>query len=443
MMLSGWGRYPVLDCRMETCRDPAEAASRVIGRGSTIARGMGRAYGDAALNPTRTLSMLASDRFRAFDPATGLLTCEAGTRLSEILSVFVPRGWFPPVVPGTKFVSVGGMIAADVHGKNHHRDGAFGAHVTSLELALADGSVVTCSPSQNPDLFAATVGGMGLTGVILRATFRLVPVETAYLMAETRAAGDLDTAMALLAESEAWPYTVAWIDCLATGRARGRSLIYRGRHATHADLPMGRRESPRPGHRDGGITVPLDMPGAALNGATVRAFNAAYYAKGKAGAGARAQLVHYDPFFFPLDGIGAWNRLYGRRGFVQYQCVLPDAHSRAGLARLLDRIAVAGQGSFLAVLKRLGPGTDYLSFPMAGYTLALDFPVRTGTFALLDELDAIVADHGGRVYLAKDARAAPGRFAAGYPDLDRFRAIRDRTGATGRFESLLSRRLEI
>jgi FAD/FMN-containing dehydrogenase len=443
MMLSGWGRYPVLDCRVETCRDPAEARSRVTDHGSTIARGMGRAYGDAALNPTRTLSMLGSDRFRAFDPASGLLTCEAGTRLSEILSVFVPRGWFPPVVPGTKFVSVGGMIAADVHGKNHHRDGAFGNHVTSLDLALADGSVVTCSRSANPELFAATIGGMGLTGVILRATVRMVPVETAYLASETRAAGDLDTAMGLLAESDAWPYTVAWIDCLATGRAKGRSLIYRGRHAARDELPMGRRESPLPTHRDGGLTVPVDMPGVALNGLTVRAFNAAYYAKGRAGAGGDAQLVHYDPFFFPLDGIHAWNRLYGRRGFVQYQCVLPDAASRDGLAALLDRIAAAGQGSFLAVLKRLGAGTDFLSFPMAGYTLALDFPVRAGTFALLDALDAIVAEHGGRVYLAKDARTAPGRFAEGYPDLQRFRTLRGQVHAPGRFESLLSRRLEI
>jgi len=443
MMLSGWGRYPVLDCRLETCRDPGEARSRVTGPGSTIARGMGRAYGDAAMNPTRTLSMLGSDRFRAFDPASGLLTCEAGTRLSDILSVFVPRGWFPPVVPGTKFVSVGGMIAADVHGKNHHRDGAFGNHVTSMDVALADGSVVTCGAAENPELFAATIGGMGLTGVILRATFRMVSVETAYLASETRAAGDLDTAMGLLAESDTWPYTVAWIDCLATGRAKGRSLIHRGRHAGRDELPMGRRESPRPTHRAGGVTVPVDMPGIALNGLTVRAFNAAYYAKGRAGAGGGEQLVHYDPFFFPLDGIHAWNRLYGRRGFVQYQCVLPDGTSRAGLIRLLDRIAAAGQGSFLAVLKRLGPGTDFLSFPMAGFTLALDFPVRAGTFDLLDELDVIVAEHGGRVYLAKDARIAPGRFADGYPELGRFRALRARVGAAGHFESLLSRRLEI
>jgi FAD/FMN-containing dehydrogenase len=442
MMLSGWGRYPVLACRLHTCREPAAAQDAIAGTSSLIARGNGRAYGDAALNPTHTLSMLGSDRFAGFDPETGLVTCEAGVMLAEILRIFVPRGWFPPVVPGTKLVTVGGMIAADVHGKNHHRDGSFGAHVTQLELATPDG-VVTCRPDRNAELFAATIGGMGLTGVILRASFRLVPVETAYMMSETRAAGDLETAMALLAESDAWPHTVAWIDCLARGAARGRSLIHRGRHATHAELPRGRREAPRPVHDGKGVRVPFDMPGAALNGLTVRSFNAAYHARGRAASGGGPDLVHYDPFFFPLDGILAWNRLYGRRGFVQYQCVLPETASAAGLAALLDRIAAAGQGSFLAVLKRLGPGGDFLSFPMAGYTLALDFPVRAGTFALLDDLDTIVAQHRGRVYLAKDARTVPQRFAAGYPELDRFRRVRAQAGAAGRFESLLSRRLEV
>lgn len=443
MILSGWGRYPSLACRVATCREPSGAGPAIAGTSSLIARGMGRAYGDAALNPTRTLSMLGANRLRAFDPATGVLTCEAGAQLGDILSVFVPRGWFPPVVPGTKFVSVGGMIAADVHGKNHHLDGSFGQHVAELDLATADGGIVRCSPDENPELFAATIGGMGLTGVITRASFRMMPVETAYLLSETRAARDLETAMELLAESGTWPYTVAWIDCLARGAARGRSLIYRGRHARRDELPMGRRGTPLPTHRAGGITVPVDMPGVALNGVTVRTFNAAYYAKGRAGAGGGADLAHYDPFFFPLDGLRAWNRLYGARGFVQYQCVLPDAASHGGLAAMLDRISAAGQGSFLAVLKRLGRGTDYLSFPMAGYTLALDFPVRSGTFALMDELDAIVAEHGGRVYLAKDARTSPGRFAGGYPELARFRDVRRRTGAAGRFESLLSRRLEI
>lgn len=442
MMLSGWGRYPVQHCRVHACPEPDAAVPAIDGAASLIARGNGRAYGDAALNPTRTLSMLASDRLTRFDPADGLLTCEAGVLLSDILRVFVPRGWFPPVVPGTKLVSVGGMIAADVHGKNHHVDGSFGAHVTDLDLATPDG-VVTCSPAANAELFRATVGGMGLTGVILRASFRLVPIETAYMSGETRAAGDLETAMALLAESDTWPYTVAWIDCLATGAVRGRSLIYRGRHATHADLPRGWRETPRPVHAEGGVRVPFDVPGVALNGLTVRGFNAAYYARGRVAAGAGRQLMHYDPFFFPLDGIRAWNRLYGRRGFVQYQCVLPEANSHGGLAALLDRIAAAGQGSFLAVLKRLGPGGDFLSFPMAGYTLALDFPVRAGTFALLDELDAIVAQHGGRLYLAKDARTAPARFAAGYPALAQFRRVRAQAGAAGRFESLLSKRLEV
>ena len=443
MMLSGWGRYPVRECRVgrpRRCEDLRELTGRCE---TLIARGNGRAYGDAALNPDLTLSMLAMDRMLAFDAATGLLSCEAGVLLADVLATFVPRGWFPPVVPGTKFVTVGGMIAADVHGKNHHRDGTFGAHVESLALATADGAVRECSRTNDARLFRATLGGMGLTGVILRASFRLVPIETAFVHAETLAARDLHATMALFEASRDWPYSVAWIDCLARGAALGRALLTRGRFLERAALPARRAAKPLVLRRARRLRVPVDAPSMLLNRVSMGLANELYYRRGWVGAAPRA--VHYDPFFFPLDGIADWNRLYGRRGFVQYQCVLPLAESTAGMAALLERIAAAGQGSFLAVLKLFGAaGEGLMSFPMQGYTLALDFPLRDGTPELLDELDEITHAHGGRVYLAKDACCKPPRVREGYPGHAAFGAVRaEAAGGRVRFDSVLSRRLAL
>ena len=444
MKLSGWGRYPVLDCRMERLRR-VEDLHALFDRGETtlIARGNGRAYGDAALNPDLTLSMLAMDRLQAFDAASGLLTCEAGVLLADILATFVPRGWFPPVVPGTRFVTVGGMIAADVHGKNHHRDGTFGAHVESLTLATAGGEVRECSRTENADLFRATLGGMGLTGVILSASFRLRPIETAWLMEETLATRDLDETMASFEESRDWASSVAWIDCFASRSRLGRALISRAAPMARASLPAGLASDPlrpAPARR---WSVPADAPSVLLNRLSLDLFNRLYYRRGRARSGVRA--VHFDPLFFPLDRIEAWNRLYGRRGFVQYQCVLPRAESDAGIRALLERVAAAGLGSFLAVLKLFGPAGDGLmSFPMEGYTLALDFPMRPRTLALLDALDAITHAHGGRVYLAKDARCTAERVRQGYPRNGAFEAVRAEAAGTGpKFASALSRRLSL
>ena len=443
--LSGWGRYPVIECRLEQLRDP-EALPRLHGRNrGSIARGAGRAYGDAALNPKLTLSTLAMDRIQAFDPDTGALACEAGALLADILDVFAPRGWFPPVVPGTRFVTVGGMIAADVHGKNHHHDGTFGAHVESLTLATADGSIRECSRSENADLFLATLGGMGLTGVILSARFRLRPVETSFIAQETAVAHDLDELMALFDASRDWPYSVAWIDCLARGATLGRGLLTRGRFLDRGALPLPLAEQPMRPAPERRRRVPVDAPSALLNRFSIGLFNEFYHRSGRRRASAGARPVHFDGFFFPLDRIEGWNRLYGRRGFVQYQCVLPGAESAAGVAALLERIAAAGRGSFLAVLKQFGPAGDGLmSFPMEGYTLALDFPLGAGALALLDELDDIVHRRGGRVYLAKDARCKAERIHEGYPRRDAFTAIRsDAAGAAPAFSSALSQRLAL
>ena len=441
MRLSGWGRYPVLNCRVARLRRCGELRPLLADHRTLIARGNGRAYGDAALNPDLTLSMLAMDRLQAFDADTGLLTCQAGVLLSDVLATFVPRGWFPPVVPGTGLVTVGGMIAADVHGKNHHRDGSFGAHVESLTLATADGEVRRCGRAENADLFRATLGGMGLTGVILSASFRLRRIESAYVSAETVATRDLDDTMALFEASGDRPFSVAWIDCQARGAGLGRSLVSRGAWLPRSALPRRLASNPLRPAPAARLAAPVDAPGALLNRTSIRLFNALYYRRGHLRGGERP--THYRSFFFPLDGIGAWNRLYGRRGFVQYQCVLPKQEGPRGLAALLACVAAAGQGPFLTVLKLFGPaGEGPMSFPMEGHTLALDFPMRAGTAALLGRLDAITHDHGGRVYLAKDACAAPERVRQGYPRLDEFNAVR--TGADGgahRFASALSRRL--
>lgn len=436
--LSGWGRYPVRDCTLWQPGTAEALHATLAPLPSSIARGNGRSYGDASLNPDATIDMRRLDRLIGFDDATGELVCEAGVLLSDIIDAFVPRGWFVPVTPGTRRVTVGGMIASDVHGKNHHGAGSFCDHLLWLELDPGDGRVLRCSADENADLFAATCGGMGLTGMIVRAAFRMVAIETAWMRQRTVRARDLDEAMALFEQSHAWTYSVAWIDCLARGRDLGRSAILLAEHASLGELDASRRAAPlaRPPRKS--RAVPIDLPGFTLSGFNVAAFNRLYYAMQRPGEA----LVALDPYFYPLDALSDWNRIYGRRGFVQYQCVLPLAESERGLARLLETIAAAGSGSFLAVLKRLGPQSfGLLSFPMPGYTLALDFPATPANLALLERLDAITADHGGRIYLTKDARLSPAMLARGYPQLQEFRGLRAHYGLDRRFSSLLSQRL--
>jgi len=408
-----------------------------------ISRGNGRAYGDAAIGERITLSALRLDRMRSFDPDSGRLTVEAGVLLSDIIAAFQPHGFFPPVVPGTRHVTVGGMIASDVHGKNHHRDGGFGDHVEALVLALPSGETLECTRDRHPELFQATVGGMGLTGTILQATFRLKPIETGWMRQQTIVAADLDAAMEALRQSDSATYSVAWIDCLARGASLGRSLVYVAEHATRQEFAASRPAGKLfPSTRGQRISAPFDLPGWALRKPSVAAFNALYFRRGAAKAGAPF-LVPWEPYFFPLDGVGGWNRIYGRKGFLQHQCVIPDGPAREVLGEMLDRISRLGSASFLAVLKRLGNSFGTLSFPMPGYTLALDMQVNDNVFPLLDDLDGLVASAGGRLYLAKDARQSRATFEAGYPGLQRFRDIRHSIGANGRLSSHLSSRLEI
>lgn len=439
-MLSGWGRYPRQDCAVTRPRSESDLRA-LVGRGPLIARGNGRGYGDCALNPANTVDMLRLNRMLAFDSTSGQLVAEAGVMLNDVIATFLPRGWFPAVTPGTRFVTLGGMIAADVHGKNHHRDGSFGAFVDWLDVLGADGEVRRCSREEQPDLFAWTIGGMGLTGIVLRAAIRLRPVESGWICQTTLPAPDLDTAMRLFEENDAATYSVAWIDCLAGGSGLGRSAIMLGEHARLDELPAGRRAAPFAIPAKRVVGVPFDFPAAVLNSLTVKAFNAAYYRRHVMARG--KSVVDWQSYFYPLDALQNWNRIYGKRGFLQFQCALPLASAKAGLTALLRSISASGQGSFLAVLKRLGAQAGPFSFPMEGYTLALDFPVGQRTLALMEQLDAIVIDHGGRFYLAKDSRMSAQTLRASDPRVPAFVAMRETLGAASAFQSSQSERLQL
>ena len=442
--LSGWGRYPVESCQVFRPEKRSEVAATLASglQPSYIPRGLGRSYGDAALNENGGVIWdVRLNRFLSFDSATGVLECESGVSLAEILQYFLPRGWFLPVTPGTKFVTVGGAIAADIHGKNHHKDGSFSNFVRDFRLLTPTGEVLLCSPSSTPEIFWATVGGMGLTGIVLSARLRLRRVDSAYVFVDFHKALNLEDALATMeASDERYDYSVAWIDALATGKSMGRSVLMRGNHAAAAELPSRIR------HALAAPIVPqwnlfLDFPSGTLNRLTVKAFNTAYYAVHRT---APRQLVNFEKFFYPLDAINQWNRMYGKRGFVQYQIALPQASGRAGLCTILDRLARSGRASFLAVLKRFGDaGPGLLSFPLRGYTLALDIPAARGLVPFLHELDRMTLDHGGRVYLAKDAVLRAEDFGAMYPKLESFRAIQRKLDPKRLLSSSMARRLGI
>ncbi len=441
MKLSGWGRFPVRETEVKTPRDEDALRALVMDGTPVIARGNGRSYGDSAIGSDTTIRMRHFDHMLSFDPDSGQLVAEAGVLLGDVITAFLPRGWFPMVTPGTRLITLGGAIAADVHGKNHHLDGSFGTCVDWIDLMGPQGEVQRCSPTQNAELFRWTLGGMGLTGIILRAAIRLRPVETAWIRQTTHPAPDLDAAMALFDENQQASYSVAWIDCLGRGDRLGRSLVMLGEHARLDDLDAKRARSPLDAGHKSKHSVPLDFPGFALNSLTVRAFNTAYYWAGARKAG--TQLVDWDTYFYPLDAILNWNRIYGRKGFAQFQCVLPLARSRDGLTALLQAISESGAGSFLAVLKRFGPQQSAFSFPMEGYTLALDFPMKPATLPLLERLDRITLDHGGRFYLAKDSRMGADTLRAADARATGFAEMRKSTGLTEHFTSAQSERLSL
>jgi FAD/FMN-containing dehydrogenase len=445
MEISGWGNVPCQPASVYRPEKLPEVAAAVASAPAStlIARGLGRSYGDACLNNEGGVILdTRLSRFLSFDPADGMLECEAGASLEDILATFMPRGFFPPVTPGTKFVTIGGAIAADVHGKNHHRDGSIAEFVDSIDLLLASGEVLRCSRQENTDAFWATIGGMGLTGVILQAKLRLRKIESAYIAVDYQKAPNLDAALAAFSSGDdKYQYSVAWIDCLASGASLGRSVLIRGNHAAVKELPpdMAGRPLKLPNKRK--KSVPFNFPSFALSPFTVRLFNKNFYSSHRDGR----QYVNYDEFFYPLDSVLHWNRIYGKRGFFQYQAVFSDTDNSKCLRELLEKLAANRRASFLAVLKTMGKGSGgLLSFPRVGQTLALDIPnAGAETVKFLQEMDDIVLKHGGRVYLAKDACMKPETFKQMYPDLGKFNEIKTKLDPAGRFSSSQSRRLGI
>lgn len=428
MKISSWGRLSHEQHCVVALDDPGTLPTKIQRCLPGISYGMGRSYGDVCLNPNGTLWQTRTmNRFVAFDDDTGVLGCESGVLLKEIHDCFVARGWMLPVTPGTQLITVGGAIANDVHGKNHHVMGTFGEHVLGFTLQRTDGTTLECNRGHNADMFNATIGGLGLTGIITRVQVQLRRVDNPWLLTDTVPFSNLDDFFALADESEAdWEHTVSWIDCLAGPQTRG--IFMRANHAAASDLtalPSQQRPTTEI-RRTAGINMPFTPPLSLINKLSLRPFNAAYYAMNarKAGAG----LAHYQSFFYPLDKIHNWNRIYGRRGFFQYQCVVPRDTARQSIADMLAAIAASGEGSFLAVLKTFADrsAAGLLSFPMAGATLALDFPNKGArTERLFARLDQVVTQAGGRLYAAKDARMSAQMFVAGYPALTAFSTFRD------------------
>jgi decaprenylphospho-beta-D-ribofuranose 2-oxidase len=409
-----------------------------ITNGAALSRGLGRSYGDSSLPASEngaTVGTVLADRILSFDEATGIIRAEAGLSLGDLNRIFLPRRWFPPVSPGTMFVTLGGMVAADVHGKNHHRDGCFGAHVRSLKMRVADGRILECSPSAHPDLFRATIGGMGLTGHILEVEFQMVRIPSPWILCETERVPDIDAFIVGLKQAgEKWPMTVGWIDCLSAGRGLGRGILMRGRWAEADEAPS---QPPKPVRR---LTVPVHLPEFVLSRATVTAFNEVYYRSHPRRATRR--ISHPEKWFYPLDAILHWNRIYGRRGFTQYQCVLPASGGRQAIRRFLELLTAKGGASFLCVIKDHGPEAGgMLSFPMTGTSIALDMAVRDSTQATIDALNECVIREGGRIYLAKDMYTRPEDFRAMEPRLPEWGRLRRMWDPEGRIKSAQSVRL--
>lgn len=445
-LLSGWGRTAPSAALVLPVRTVEEVrtAVRAAGPRGIIARGLGRSYGDAAQDAGGSvLDLTPLRQVHDLDLRRGVVEADSGLSLDALMRLLLPCGWFVPVTPGTRFITLGGAVAADVHGKNHHVDGSFGQHVLALDLLTADGQLRRVGPANDPDLFWATIGGMGLTGVVTRVVLRLLAVETSFVRVDTSRAADLDDLMdRMVRTDDQYRYSVAWVDLLARGRAMGRAVLTQGEHARVDELPAARRAYPLDFAPRSALRVPpVVVPGLQRRG-TVSAFNEAYFRS--APRERRGEIQQISKFFHPLDGLRDWNRIYGPAGFLQYQFAVPAAAGEA----VRDAVGVLSGGrapSFLAVLKRFGPASPApLSFPVPGWTLALDLPARTsGLAGLLDRLDAIVLAAGGRVYLAKDSRLPATLLPQMYPQLASWRAVRERVDPAHVFTSDLARRLQL
>lgn len=442
--LHGWGRHPRLPAEVARPERRREVEAALADRDGKplLAHGLGRSYGDAALiEGGRVVLTRRLDKMLAFDPTTGWARVEAGVTLKGLIETFLPRGFWPPVVAGTWHVTVGGAIASDIHGKNHHADGTFCDHVRRVELLTASGEIVTCDAETEPELFWATVGGQGLTGVILAADIQLRPVHNEYFEVESLQVKNLDHFFEVSAESAHFTHTVTWLDSLATGDAMGRGIFMRGRHAEPGAKPTGGALAKLAAKISPLLDVPVDLPDWLMNNLTMRLFNEGFYHKHPSGVVRGVQ--HYAPYFFPLDFIRNWNRGYGARGMLQYQLVVPREPDHRVIREILTQVSSAGMPSFLTVFKEFGDGAHpWLSFPRPGVTLALDFPnLGNAVHHLFERLDALVADAGGRVYLTKDARLPRATFRRMYPDWSAWKAVRDRWDPDHVFQSSLGQRL--
>jgi len=430
--IMSWGMYPTIKSRLFKFDNLKELSSIVIENDHLIPYGNGRSYGDSVLSDN-IIDTRAADYFKGFDEESGLLHVEAGVMLADILYSFVPRGWFLKVTPGTKLITVGGAIASDVHGKNHHVEGCFSECVEEFDIMTSDGKVVSCSKESMPELFKATCGGMGLTGIILSAKIYLTKVNSKYIDQTTIKTKNLKETFEAFEEYGEKPYSVAWIDCLAKDDEIGRCLLTVGDFRDDGKLDYKRSKQK---------SIPFNFPSFALNNLTVRAFNWLYY--GRVKERVSKQKVDIDTFFYPLDAIGHWNRIYGKGGFTQYQLILPKEHSYDGLKEILQTISDSGKGSFLAVLKLYGKENEnYISFPIEGYSLALDFKIEKSLFALLNKLDEIVLKYSGRIYLTKDVRVSKETFEKGYPEIETFREFRRVNKLDEKFQSIQSQRVGI
>lgn len=441
MKLTAWGNYPVIEANTEELYSIEYAKKKFQQKTPFIPYANGRSYGDQALSE----NVLLTKRYNcitAFDAKNGIITCQCGVTLEEILEVVVPCGWFLPVTPGTKYITIGGAVASDVHGKNHHKEGTFCDHVISMDVMLPSGDIVRCSKKENLELFRATCGGNGLTGIILNATFKLKKIETAYIKQTSIRAKNLEELVRLIEENEDYTYAVAWIDCLSKGKNIGRGILLLGEHAHKNELSEKLKTNPLVLSKKKKISVPVYFPNVILNKFTIKLFNLLYYHKEPEGK--REKIIDYNTFFYPLDAIDNWNRIYGRRGFTQYQFVIPKSAGLEGLRAIVEKISASGMGSFLAVLKTAGKHNgNYLSFPMEGYTLALDFAIHKKLFDFFNELDQLVAAYGGRIYTTKDVRMCGSFFKNTYPDVEKFIRLRKKLKSDTILQSLQSRRLGI
>lgn len=437
-VLSGWGNIPGAKSEVAYPFSSQEVQQALFGS-EVIPRGLGRSYADQATNAgRRVIKMEKINHFLSFDKEVGILNCEAGVSLGEIISTFAPRGWFPMINPGTKYITVGGAIANDVHGKGHHADGSFVNGVLDFTIMLADGRVLKASREENSDLFWASFGGLGLLGTILTASLQLRKIETTYFVQKSIPVQNLEEMLQAIDESDKeYRYSVAWIDSLAKGKNLGKGVLVVGNPASVNDLPEKLRKNPLKVSGKPKITVPFYLPSFSLNTFTVSVLNKVLYQKQKSGTG----ISHYENFFFPLDMINNWNRGYGKRGFIQYQFVLPEKNGRENIRRILTEITGSNCVPFLNVLKKFGEGQGIMSFPLKGYTFAIDFPITPQLKPFTKKLDQMVLEAGGRIYLGKDAYLDEETFKSMYPQYTRWMEIKKKYDPTHHFSSDLARRI--